>query len=288
MKLWESEYQAKKMTAKEAVKRVRSGDRVYVGASSSFAYDLLDALLDRKDELEDVEIQCSNSIRYDRFFHEKREGHDPFRILSYFMGPGERASAKLGVPLTYTSFHLSQVDIFFQKIARPTVLFLEVSPPDQNGYVSFGPNGGGVNGLFLDQAREVILEVNQKTPYVLGPYATMPVSRADALIETDRDIAMLPEDEVDPVSQKISDLIVEQIPDGATIQLGLGTLSTAIGYGLKTKNDLGIFSEMFNQPMVRLIHIFRSQCPDKERLRDKLTVGEAEGRWPEVERSRTN
>jgi len=81
----------------------------------------------------------------------------------------------------------------------------------------------------------------------------MHIGRADALILTDSEVSPLPNEEVDEVSQKISDLVLAEVPDGATIQLGLGKVSTAIGYGLKSKNDLGIFSELFSEPMMHLM-----------------------------------
>ena len=81
----------------------------------------------------------------------------------------------------------------------------------------------------------------------------MHISRADALILTDSAVSPLPNEEVDEVSQKISDLVLAEVPDGATIQLGLGKVSTAIGYGLMQKNDLGIFSELFSEPMMHLM-----------------------------------
>ena len=65
------------MSAAEAAKLVKSGDRVYVGTASSFAYDMLDALWDRRDELEDVAILCSMSVRPSRMFSADHDGHNP-------------------------------------------------------------------------------------------------------------------------------------------------------------------------------------------------------------------
>ena len=242
-------------TAAEAVKCVQSGDRVYVGTASSFAYELMDALWERRDELEDVTILCSMSLKPSKMFSTDHDERNPFTIETFFLGARERvAHRKHGMPMNFTSFHLSQVDIWCREVGRPDVCFLEVTRPDEDGYVSFGPSGGCMYVYLMEKARTVVLECNAQTPYILGdPTSRMHISRADALILTDSAVSPLPNEEVDEVSQKISDLVLAEVPDGATIQLGLGKVSTAIGYGLMQKNDLGIFSELFSEPMMHLM-----------------------------------
>ena len=242
-------------TAAEAVKCVKSGDRVYVGTASSFAYELMDALWERRDELEDVTILCSMSLKPSKMFSTDHAERTPFTIDTCFLGARERvAHRKHGRPMNFTSFHLSQGDIWCREVGRPDVCFLEVTRPDDDGYVSFGPSGGCMYVYLMEKARTVVLECNAQTPYILGdPTSRMHISRADALILTDSAVSPLPNEEVDEVSQKISDLVLAEVPDGATIQLGLGKVSTAIGYGLMQKNDLGIFSELFSEPMMHLM-----------------------------------
>ena len=242
-------------TAAEAVKCVQSGDRVYVGTASSFAFELMDALWERRDELEDVTILCSMSLKPSKMFSTDHDERNPFTIETFFLGARERvAHRKHGMPMNFTSFHLSQVDIWCREVGRPDVCFLEVTRPDDDGYVSFGPSGGCMYVYLMEKARTVVLECNAQTPYILGdPTSRMHISRADALILTDSAVSPLPNEEVDEVSQKISDLVLAEVPDGATIQLGLGKVSTAIGYGLMQKNDLGIFSELFSEPMMHLM-----------------------------------
>jgi len=248
-------YQDKIKTAAEAVKCVQSGDRVYVGTASSFAYELMDALWERRDELENVTILCSMSLKPSRMFGTDHDAHNPFTIETFFLGARERvAHRKHGMPMNFTSFHLSQVDIWCREVGRPDVCFLETTVPDEEGYVSFGPSGGCMYTYLMEKARTVVLECNAQTPYILGDETSrMHIGRADALILTDSEVSPLPNEEVDEVSQKISDLVLAEVPDGATIQLGLGKVSTAIGYGLKSKNDLGIFSELFSEPMMHLM-----------------------------------
>ena len=243
------------MSAAEAAKLVKSGDRVYVGTASSFAYDMLDALWDRRDELEDVAILCSMSVRPSRMFSADHDGHNPFHVETFFLGAQERiAHRKHGMPLEFTCFHLSQIDLWCKYVGKPDVCFFQVSMPDENGMVSCGPSGGCMYTYLAENARNIVFECNAQVPYIMnGEKHLLPLSMADAIVPADYPVSPLAKDEVDDISQKISDLVMEEVPDGATIQLGLGKISTAVGYGLLQKNDLGIFSELFSEPMMELM-----------------------------------
>ena len=175
-------YQDKITTAAEAVKCVQSGDRVYVGTASSFAYELMDALWERRDELENVTILCSMSLKPSKMFSTDHDERNPFTIETFFLGARERvAHRKHGMPMNFTSFHLSQVDIWCREVGRPDVCFLETTVPDEEGYVSFGPSGGCMYTYLMEKARTVVLECNAQTPYILGdPTSRMHISRADA------------------------------------------------------------------------------------------------------------
>ena len=251
----EEVYRDKIMSGAEAAKLVKSGDRVYVGTASSFAYDMLDALWDRRDELEDVAILCSMSVRPSRMFSADHDGHNPFHVETFFLGAQERiAHRKHGMPLEFTCFHLSQIDLWCKYVGKPDVCFFQVSMPDENGMVSCGPSGGCMYTYLAENARNIVFECNAQVPYIMnGEKHLLPLSMADAIVYADYPVSPLAKDEVDDISQKISDLVMEEVPDGATIQLGLGKISTAVGYGLLQKNDLGIFSELFSEPMMDLM-----------------------------------
>ena len=251
----EEVYRDKIMSGAEAAKLVKSGDRVYVGTASSFAYDMLDALWDRRDELEDVAILCSMSVRPSRMFSADHDGHNPFHVETFFLGAQERiAHRKHGMPLEFTCFHLSQIDLWCKYVGKPDVCFFQVSMPDENGMVSCGPSGGCMYTYLAENARNIVFECNAQVPYIMnGEKHLLPLSIADAIVYADYPVSPLAKDEVDEISEKISDFVMDEVPDGATIQLGLGKISTAVGYGLLKKNDLGIFSELFSEPMMELM-----------------------------------
>ncbi|MCD8019107.1 MAG: acetyl-CoA hydrolase [Clostridiales bacterium] len=246
------DFQKKMMTPEEAVKVVKSGDTVFVGFTSSTANVLLDALSQRSEELENVTITTGMALGPTSFFQEINPR--AFHVCSCFMGPNERA-VRSKTRLDFTSIHLSLLDIFLTQTAPANVVFLEVSPPDEEGYMSFGATGSGVFQYTLEKAKTIILQVNEFSPYVYGKDNMIHYSQADAIVEGNYEIASVPDIPVDEDVAHISEYIVEQIPDGACIQLGLGGLSSAIGYGLEQKNDLGLHSEMMSDSMMRLMEL---------------------------------
>ena len=241
-------YDEKLTTAAEAVKVIRSGDRVYSGTASSTAYGLLEALWERRHELEGVTVINANAYQNSPIFDETED--NPFLFSTFFTGVNER---KQRDRLSYTSVHLSLVDLWSETIGKPDVCLFEVSPPDINGYCCYGPSGVAPGYRMKELGKTVILQVNRNTPYIFGEKNLIHISEADMICEIDWDYAGFEVMEPDETSKKIASFILEEIPDGATFQLGLGNISTAIGYGLQSKNELGIFTELLSQPMVELM-----------------------------------
>lgn len=251
--LWR-QYESKKMSAHEAVNVIRSGDMVHIGAGSSVAYALCDALGERAEELEGVTITCALVARPTRIL----SGKDPsaFRVCSYFIGKQERAFMHSHKDrFDFTSVHLSQAQIFIRETAPADVALLEVSPPDKNGYMSFGANGVSIHECAKDVAKTVILQVNKNAPYVYGEHNLIHVSEADIIVEADGELAEIPNIPVDDTINTISDYLLDQIPDGACIQLGIGGVANAVGYGLRSKNELGIHTEMMADSMMELMKL---------------------------------
>ena len=246
---WKKLYQEKLKTPEEAVKLVKSGDRIFIGTASGIAFKLCEALYGRKDELEDVVICHGMTMRVLPFFEKEAAGH--FSTVSYFAGTGERVGIKNG-QTKYTSLHLSQIVDWCQHVARPNVAFFEVSEPDSEGYMSYG-----AFPAFSEHVREmadvVILQINKNVPYTVGKDCRIHISQANAVAEADDDLLTIPNMPFDDTIKTLSQYIVDEIPDGATLQLGLGSLSNAVGFGLMNRNDLGIHSEMMTDSMMELM-----------------------------------
>lgn len=244
-----TDYISKLCTAERAVREVKSGDTVYIGSTSSIAYALCRALEARSGELHDVTVTCSQFRRPSKMF----TGTDGrFSFKSYFMGTEERNGLRMGNG-DFTSVHLSQIEIWCRETARPDVAFIEVSPCDEDGYMSFGATGVALHQCICSVAKTVILQVNSSVPYVYGEKNLIHCSQADYIVEADDRLETVEEIAADETVKTMSRNIVELIPDGATIQLGLGGLASAVGYGLQSKNDLGVHTEMMGDVIMHLM-----------------------------------
>ncbi|MEE1227387.1 MAG: acetyl-CoA hydrolase/transferase C-terminal domain-containing protein [Lachnospiraceae bacterium] len=250
MQDWQKIYQDKLRDVDQAVQLVRDGDTVYTGTASSEAYQLSMALWKRKDDFSNVTICSATTSRVLPFYTEEAKGH--FSILTYFAGVAERAAMKVN-NCRYTSLHLSNIRGWCQEVSGITVAFFEVSPPDRYGYMSLGAEGPAMHRAVVEVADRIILQVNKEVPYVYGQDNLIHVSEADVIVEADDPIDEFPDLPLTDDVKQLSEYIVREIPDGATIQLGLGGISGAVGYGLTNKKDLGVHSEMMTGSMKYLM-----------------------------------
>ncbi|HOD13910.1 MAG TPA: acetyl-CoA hydrolase/transferase C-terminal domain-containing protein [Spirochaetota bacterium] len=246
---WEEIYRKKLVSIKDAVKVVRSGDFVCTPGGPSAAYDLITELAGRYEELENVTMSSALMMRPLPHFEAKYKGH--IGHLALFMGPLERIFWPQG-NIKVNSCSFSNFDDLITQELRPDVLFVECAEPDEWGYMSFGPGGASVNHSILKTAREVVVQVNKKVPYVFGTHAHMHVSQATCICEQDHDIPILPNIPITDVEKKIASHIVERIQDGSTVQLGFGAIANAVGFFLDGKKDLGVHTEMITDSMMDL------------------------------------
>lgn len=243
---WTDEYRKKLRTAADAVKCVRSGDRVFIGAASSVAQTLADALYERMDELNDVTLSGALIAAPQKCFKKEARGH--FSFKTFFMGPQERLGFENGV-VEYSSVHLSRIEHWCTSVARPDIAFLDVSRPDDEGYVSFGATGTAFFGNIADACETIILQVNDRTPYVYGTGNRIHISAADIIVETSHLQPSVTDSEPNEEEKAIASHIINEIPDGATIQLGIGRIAGAVGYGLINHRDLGVHTELMTDSM---------------------------------------
>lgn len=131
------------------------------------------------------------------------------------------------------------------------VFVVSVSPMDSHGYFSLGVTGSD-SAEYLKKAKMILVEVNQQMPYC-AEAPRVHVSEVRALCEADYALPVLPPAKLDSVSMTIGNLIAERIPDGACLQLGIGSIPDAVGMALKSKKHMGIHTEMLTDSMVELI-----------------------------------
>ncbi len=244
---YKKEYQKKLRTAEEAVKAVRSGDWIDYGWAAC-APDALDrALAARYEELWDVKIRGAVLMSRPAVFSVP-DAAAHFCWNSWHMGGLERRLIDEGIAW-YIPLRYSELPRYYRENVEPVhVAMFQVPPMDEDGYFSYGLNASHLQAL-CEKAEIVILEVNKNFPRCLGSDDTrIHISQVDMVVEGDnpalRELGAAAPTDID---RAVARLIVEQIPDGACLQLGIGGMPNAVGslIALSDLKDLGVHTEMY-------------------------------------------
>jgi len=234
-----SDYQQKICSAEYAVDLVRSGDRVWVQQGCGTPVTLLDALVKRASSLHDVEICHMLTCGTPAYTRPEFEGH--FRHNGLFLGGNVREAVAAG-RADYTPVCLSEIERLFDYELPLDGAFIQTSPPDAHGYVSLGI-GADCTLTATRRARYVIAEVNEQMPRAMGD-TFVHVSQLAAIVPTSHPILELKQEASSPLHQRVAKNVATLIPDGATLQMGIGGIPNAVLDCLKDHKNLGIHSEM--------------------------------------------
>ena len=252
---WLESYNHKKTTAEEAVKVIKSGNRVYIHPGCAVPELLVDAMVARSDELYDVEVVHILNMGNARYAAPEMEGH--FRHNALFIGTNVRSAVNEG-HADWTPIFLSEIPELFRDGTLPIdVALIQVSPPDEHGFCSFGL-GVEVTKAGAENAKVVIAQVNPRMPRALGD-CFIHINKITIVVEADIPLFELPQFRPDPnnkeyqIAQQIGAHIAELIEDGATLQMGIGMIPDAVLNFLGSKRDLGIHTEMFSDGVVELV-----------------------------------
>jgi butyryl-CoA:acetate CoA-transferase len=242
------EYRQKLVSADEAVKVIKSGDWVDYGWCVGTVDALDKALAKRTDELKDVNLRGGILIKPLAVF-EREDAGEHFTWNSWHMGGIERKLIARGCSF-YAPIRYSELPRYYRDLACPDdVAMFQVSPMDKHGFFSFGPSASHMNAA-CERAKHIIVEVNENMPRCLGGTESgIHISKVDAIVEGENPpIGELgaggPATEVD---KKVARLIVDQIPNGACLQLGIGGMPNAVGSLIAESDlkDLGVHTEMY-------------------------------------------
>ncbi len=238
---WQEIYKSRLTTPDEAVKLVKSGDRVIPGHAASESKLLINALMKRAQELCDVEMWQGVCIGDAPYCKPEMKGH--FTVNAAFASAGSRvAIADNRGHFSALMFH-EFPKAFREKLIPVDVFLTMVSKPDAHGYCSLGVSVDHSRQL-IESAKTVIAEVNPNMPRTYGD-TFVHVSQLDCIVEGNGPLWELTRfAQASPVLDKIGENVASLIKDGDTLQLGAGTLPDAIMKYLKVKNDLGIHSEV--------------------------------------------
>jgi len=242
------EESARAVTAAEAIAQVRSGMRIFVHGAAATPLALLEALCARTD-LEGVTLYHLHTEGEARFAGADQIGR--LRSVSLFTGPHLRESVAEG-RADFVPIFLSEIPRLFRSGRVPLdVALVQLSPPDRHGLCTLGTSVDTARAA-VDSARIVIAEINDRMPRTHGN-AVVPLHRVSAFVRTDRP---LPAHIVEPpneVEARIGEQVAALVPDGATLQLGIGAIPDAVLARLHDKRELGIHTEMFSDGLIALL-----------------------------------
>jgi acyl-CoA hydrolase len=256
------------VTPLEAVAGIRSGDQVYVQCAAAAPSALLDALVARAGELRDVGMVHLHIEGPGP--HLVPEMADHFRLRGLFIGPNARAAVNEG-RADYVPVFLSDVPRLFESGAVPLdYVLMNVTPPDSHGFCSLGVSVEAMHSA-IRAATTVIAQLNPSMPRTLGE-SFVHVDDIDLAIEVDIPPYERPMGEISEVEHRIGQYVAELVPDGATLQLGIGAIPTATALALHDHRDLGIHTEMFTDSVVDLVEAGVINGARKERNRGKIVT----------------
>ncbi len=239
----------KLVTAERALGAVQSGDHVYVHPGCATPERLLDAMVARAGELEDVKVVHLMSNGRAEYVRPGMERH--FRHVALFCGKNVREAVNAG-RADYVPIFLSEIPRLFRSGRLPLdVALIQVSPPDEHGFCSFGV-GVECTKAAADAARIVIAQVNPAMPRVLGDNF-IHVRKITHFVESNDPLAELPRVRMSPAFEDIGKNVASLIEDGATLQLGIGGIPDAVLHFVRDRKHLGVHTEMFSDGMVELV-----------------------------------
>lgn len=241
----------KYVTPEEAVSIVESGETIVLQGSTSIPNVLIRALVKRASELRNVTLISGFGVDPEDAPYAKRELMDSFRALNIFVPNNLRRAMKEGVADTIPCF-LGEVPSLFRSGLVPVdVTFLNVSEPDENGYCSYGISAD-IAFSGAECSKKIIAQVNKFMPRTFGD-PVIHVSKLSAICRGDEPLVEVPTPVPNDTERKIGNLIANEIPDGATLQIGVGGIPNAVIDALSGHQHLGLHTEAITDGVLPLI-----------------------------------
>jgi len=272
------EYRSKLTTAEDAVKVVKSGNHVFYGEFVLFPQLLDSALADRIHELENVEIRSTCYTKSPKVVEKDPEGIHAIVNDYHFSGTSRKLHDNNQcnyIPITY-----HQVPRIIRKYLTPDVAFITTAPMDKNGYFNFGL-ANSITGANLSKAKHIVVEVNENVPYCLGGnFESIHISSVAHIVEgSNPPLAEVKSADPSEVDKEIANYIMNEIEDGACLQMGIGSMPNLVGAKIAQSDlkDLGIHTEMLVDSCIDLYDAGRVTGNRKSIDRGKMVYSFALG-----------
>lgn len=241
----------KYMTAQEAVRLIESGDHVYIQGSTSIPEVLCEALAQRGHELKNVVVYSGFAVARRPSPLCRPEFKDSFLIDSFFISNAFRNYINEGYG-TMTPRFLGEVpELFRDGTCRVDVALINCSLPDSEGNVSYGVSADLATAA-VECADRVIAQINPRVPFTPGD-AVINLSQLSAAVEVDEPLVEVPTATPTEAEIRIGNSIAELIPDGATMQIGVGGIPNAVIRALMGHKHLGLHTEAMTDGVLPLL-----------------------------------
>lgn len=245
----QSMYQAKRMTAADAVRQVRNGDLIVVPTGVGEPPTLLTALSEQRHDFRGVQVAQILPLHKYAYFDPHTLDH--VRHVAYFFGGASRPGGQEGW-IDFIPAYFSELPMLIERGLTPAdVVFAMASEMDDHGYFSLSL-GVDYTMAAVAKARAVVLEVNPNVPFANGN-CHVHISQVAALVESTAPLFEVGLPKIGPVQEAIGKYVAELIPDGATLQIGYGGIPDAVVMQLTHKHDLGIHTEMIGDGIMTLV-----------------------------------
>ena len=246
------EYEKKLISSEKAIQVIKNGDCIIHGTTLAEPLALLQAIADRAraDDLKNIKMHCFNPQAHAKNTYYALDLVDCIETYTWFISGVDRSMARVGLTQFIPSY-LYQIPKFIEEMMDIDVTITTVSPMDKAGFFSFG-TANDVISTAARNTKKLIVEVNKNMPRVFGD-SLLHISEVDAVVENHIPLLQLAPPPLKPEDEKIGKFIIEIIPDGAALQLGIGGIPNAVTNYLGNHKDLGIHSELLGPGMIELI-----------------------------------
>ncbi len=265
---WLTMFRQKKTTAEKALRVLKRGHRIFIGSGCGEPQHLVRALEKVIPELADLEILHILSVG--KTGYTEASFFDKCRLKSFFIATASREAVAEG-RADYTPINLGDVPELFRSGAISIdVALVQVSPPDQHGYFSYGISVDIVKSA-AESSKVVIAQVNANMPMTLGD-SFIHIRDIDAIVEHDEPLLEVPLPIMNPIAHAVGKHVAKLVEDGSTIRVGVGSLSTAVLYALQEKKDLGVHADMLTDAYFDLVRSGVITNSRKTLHRDKIVT----------------
>jgi len=247
---WSDIYRNKITTPEEAVGVIKSGSRVFLTGNCSVPQKVMAALVQRAPLLTDVEVVQVLTVGSADYVAPQMAGH--LRVNTLFISDNVRQAVNEG-RADFTPCFLGEIPLLFKNGQLPLdAALIHVGPPDEHGFCSFGIEVG-VTKTAAQSAKIVIAEVNPNMPRTLGD-AFIHISKLNYIVPVEYQLPELSMGATTELSKQIARHIAPMIPDGATLQMGIGGIPDAVLHELTNHKHLGVHTEMFSDGIINLVN----------------------------------